>query len=119
MIGVSVLGATGSIGLSTLDVLARHPDSYRVVALTANRDVAGMAKLCRQFRPVLAAMADEDSAAELRRELASDQPAIEVFVNCAGDHADCFPLRSRLLFLEGPSGFQDQGTKDHCRYGFG
>ena len=38
VIGVTVLGATGSIGVSTLDVLARHADRFRVVALTANRD---------------------------------------------------------------------------------
>ena len=37
--GITILGATGSIGASTLDVISRHPDRYRVVALTANRDV--------------------------------------------------------------------------------
>ena len=59
MIGVSVLGSTGSIGLSTLDVLARHPDRYRVAGLTANRDVARMEAQCLQFRPELAVMDDD------------------------------------------------------------
>jgi 1-deoxy-D-xylulose-5-phosphate reductoisomerase len=83
VIGVSVLGATGSIGVSTLDVLARHPDRYRVVALTANTDVAKLAAQCRRFRPRVAAMADADSAATLARELA-DLPEIEVLSGVDG-----------------------------------
>ena len=46
--GVAVLGATGSIGASTLDVMARHPQRYRAVALTAHRDDAGLFELCRK-----------------------------------------------------------------------
>lgn len=68
---ISILGATGSIGTSTLDVVARHPDRYRVEALTAHRDVAGMAALCARFRPALAVMADAASA----RALAAALPA--------------------------------------------
>ena len=41
-IGVVILGSTGSIGVNTLDVLARHPDRFRVVALTAHRNVEGL-----------------------------------------------------------------------------
>ena len=51
---VAVLGATGSIGASTLDVIARHADRFRVTALTANRDVAALARLCARFRPEIA-----------------------------------------------------------------
>ena len=58
MNGVVVLGSTGSIGLSTLDVLARHADRYRVVALAANSDVDRLFAQCLQFRPTMAAMAD-------------------------------------------------------------
>jgi 1-deoxy-D-xylulose-5-phosphate reductoisomerase len=83
MIGVSVLGATGSIGVSTLDVLGRHPDKYRVVALTANRDVAKLAEQCRRFRPQVAAMADPDSAAALARALA-DLPEVSVLAGTDG-----------------------------------
>jgi 1-deoxy-D-xylulose-5-phosphate reductoisomerase len=70
MIGVTVLGATGSIGKSTVDVLARHPDRFRAVALTAHRDVEGLAGQCRALRPDYAVMADPDAAAALRDRLA-------------------------------------------------
>ncbi len=70
VIGVSVLGATGSVGSSTLDVIARHPDKYRVSALTAAYNVDAMTELCLRFRPQLAAMSDETSARELARRLA-------------------------------------------------
>lgn len=66
MKGICVLGSTGSIGVSTLDVVARHPDRYRVIALTANRDAEGMAEQCRRHRPELAVMADTKAAACLR-----------------------------------------------------
>ena len=58
MIGVTILGATGSIGVNTLDVLARRPDRYRVVALTANSDVDRLFEQCLLHGPDLAVMAD-------------------------------------------------------------
>ena len=67
--GIAILGATGSIGLSTLDVVARHPDRYRVVVLTAHRDAQRLAGLCMRYRPRLAVMADFDAAEQLRRLL--------------------------------------------------
>lgn len=67
--GVCVLGATGSIGQSALDVLRRHPDRWRVEALGANRDVAGMLAACVEFRPRVVAMADTFAAAELEDAL--------------------------------------------------
>ena len=78
MIGVSILGSTGSIGRSTLDVLDRHPDRYRVVALSANRDVEGMQEQCLRHRPELAVMADPESASRLARLLGEEAPEIEV-----------------------------------------
>ncbi|MBN7797531.1 1-deoxy-D-xylulose-5-phosphate reductoisomerase [Parahaliea mediterranea] len=66
---VSVLGSTGSIGLSTLDVIARHPDRYRVFALAANTSVAAMAAQCRTHRPEFAVMACADAAQALRDAL--------------------------------------------------
>ncbi|MGB5831846.1 MAG: 1-deoxy-D-xylulose-5-phosphate reductoisomerase [Thiohalocapsa sp.] len=66
MKGIAVLGCTGSIGVSTLDVVARHPERFRVVALTANRSVERMAEQCRGVRPSYAVMADTDAAASLR-----------------------------------------------------
>ena len=54
---ISVLGATGSIGLSTLDVVRRHPDRFSVYALTASTRAEELAVLCREFRPKVAVMA--------------------------------------------------------------
>jgi 1-deoxy-D-xylulose-5-phosphate reductoisomerase len=56
--GISILGATGSIGTSTLDVLSRHPDRFRVVALTAHSSVDRLLELCRRFEPELAAVGE-------------------------------------------------------------
>lgn len=69
MKGVAVLGATGSIGLSTLDVIGRHPERYKAVSLTANRDVEGMLKQCLRFRPSLVAMADSEAARQLQEKI--------------------------------------------------
>ena len=74
---VAVLGATGSIGLSTLDVLGRHPERYRVHTLTANRSVTAMAALCRMHRPKFAIMNDADAAEQLSKALL-DEPEIDV-----------------------------------------
>lgn len=80
---VTVLGATGSIGLSTLDVIRRHPDRFAVYALTAGTRAAEMAGLCREFRPVFAVMADSDAARELAERLV-DLPEIKVLSGEAG-----------------------------------
>ena len=84
MKGIALLGATGSIGGSTLDVLARHPDRYRVEALTANRDVAGMAELCTRLKPRVAAMGEAGAATRLARELAATGCATEVLAGVDG-----------------------------------
>lgn len=78
MIGVTILGATGTIGLNTLDVISRHPDRYRVVALTANCDDTRMAELCQQWRPAYAVMADSDSAERLHEQLRGLAPEVRV-----------------------------------------
>jgi 1-deoxy-D-xylulose-5-phosphate reductoisomerase len=69
VIGITVLGSTGSIGVNTLDVVGRHPERFRVVALTAHRDAAGMALQCRRHRPDYAVMADPTAAVQLRDSL--------------------------------------------------
>ena len=78
MKGICVLGATGSIGISTLDVVGRHPDRYRVVALTANQDAERLAAQCRRHRPALAVMADPAAARRLHGLLAdmADPPEV-------------------------------------------
>lgn len=67
---ICVLGATGSIGASTLDVIARHPDRYEVFALTAASRVDELAELCHRFRPRYAAMPGQTEARALRAALA-------------------------------------------------
>jgi 1-deoxy-D-xylulose-5-phosphate reductoisomerase len=67
---VTILGATGSIGLNTLDVIRRHPDRFSVHALTASTSVDSMAGLCREFVPRYAVMADHASAQVLSEQLA-------------------------------------------------
>lgn len=80
---VTILGATGSIGLNTLDVIRRHPDRFAVHALTASTSVESMAALCREFTPGYAVMADQASAESLSRELA-DLPETQVLVGEEG-----------------------------------
>ncbi len=77
-VGVVVLGATGSIGGSTLDVLSRHPDRYQVVALSAHRQVERMAALCAQHRPAYAVMVDAAAAQRLRVLLREQRVPTEV-----------------------------------------
>lgn len=67
---ISILGATGSIGASTLDLIRRERDNWRVVALTANGNAAELAKLAREFGAELAVVADQSRLPELRAALA-------------------------------------------------
>lgn len=68
---VTVLGATGSIGMSTLDVIARHPERYAVFALTGFSRIDVLRALCVRHRPQVAVVADELSAGQLQGELAA------------------------------------------------
>ena len=74
MRGVALLGASGSIGDSTLSVLALHPDRYRLEVAAARRSVPRMLEICRQFRPPLAVLTEPAAAAELRAALGAGQP---------------------------------------------
>lgn len=80
---ITVLGATGSIGLSTLDVIRRHPDRFSVYALTAGTRADELATLCREFRPAVAVMADAEAAERLKALLA-DMPETRVLAGEAG-----------------------------------
>jgi 1-deoxy-D-xylulose-5-phosphate reductoisomerase len=75
---LTVLGATGSIGQNTLDVVARHSERYRVFALTAARQVDTLFEQCRRHRPRYAVMVDRDSAAALRARVRDAGLATEV-----------------------------------------
>lgn len=78
---LAVLGSTGSIGASTLDVAARHPDRIEVVALTAATQVDKLLAQCERFRPRVAAMASAPHAAQLAEKIR--QKGLEVRVDTA------------------------------------
>ena len=65
---LTILGSTGSIGESTLDVVSRHPEKFRVFALAGHRQVDKLAAQCKQFRPEYAVVGDADHAAELEKK---------------------------------------------------
>lgn len=65
--GVAVLGATGSIGVNTLDVISRHPGRFKPLVLTANTQVERLFEQCQRFQPRTAIMADAESAERLRQ----------------------------------------------------
>src|SRR5690606_12819415 len=69
MQSLTLLGSTGSIGASTLDVISRHPDRYQLFALTANRQWQALADQCLRYKPRYAALQDLDSARLLRSVL--------------------------------------------------
>lgn len=86
MQAITILGSTGSIGVSTLDVLGRHPERYQVFALTAHTRVAELAEQCRQFRPRVAVVATAEAALALQQLLRQDELTTEVLY---GEQALC------------------------------
>lgn len=81
---ITILGATGSIGLSTLDVIARHPGRYQAFALTAFNRIAELRELCRLHRPRYAVVASSDQARVLQDQLISDDLQTRVLVGEGG-----------------------------------
>jgi len=81
---ITVLGATGSIGLSTLDVIARHPDRYQAFALSGYSRVDELLALCVRHRPAFAVVPSTEAAARLREGLAAAGCATEVREGEAG-----------------------------------
>ncbi|HIG07461.1 MAG: 1-deoxy-D-xylulose-5-phosphate reductoisomerase [Methylococcales bacterium] len=85
MKGICVLGSTGSIGVSTLDVVARHPNRYKVIALTANTNVAELLQQCLVHRPQYAVVVNERKAEEFKQLIAdSEVSTIEVLSGASG-----------------------------------
>jgi 1-deoxy-D-xylulose-5-phosphate reductoisomerase len=81
---VTLLGATGSIGASALDVIARHPDRFAVVALAANRRWEALLELVRRFRPPFAALLDSSGARELEAAVKREGLPTRVLAGAAG-----------------------------------
>ncbi|MEG4073320.1 1-deoxy-D-xylulose-5-phosphate reductoisomerase [Microcoleus sp. Pol14C2] len=74
MKAITLLGSTGSIGTQTLDIVAQYPDQFRIVGLTAGRNVTLLAQQIRQFRPEIVAICDEDQLQELKEAIADLDP---------------------------------------------
>lgn len=66
---VTILGATGTIGMQTLDVIAQHPQRFSIFALSANNNVAGLLALCKQYQPKFAVLLQQDAALNLSQQL--------------------------------------------------
>ncbi|HJV87116.1 MAG TPA: 1-deoxy-D-xylulose-5-phosphate reductoisomerase [Noviherbaspirillum sp.] len=90
---ITILGSTGSIGVSTLDVVGRHPDRYRIYALTAHHRVEELAAQCAQFRPQVAVVGSAQAAEALARllvekgvktEIAYGEAALSEVASAAG-----------------------------------
>lgn len=75
---LTILGSTGSIGESTLDVVSRHPEKFRVFALAGHRQVDKLAAQCKQFRPEYAVVGDADHATELEKKLKQEGISTQV-----------------------------------------
>ncbi|HPQ80547.1 MAG TPA: 1-deoxy-D-xylulose-5-phosphate reductoisomerase [bacterium] len=73
---ISILGSTGSIGQSTLDVVERHPDSFSISGLAEGHDVELLARQAEKFRPRVVSVRDEESAARLKELLRTHRPEI-------------------------------------------
>src|SRR5258708_31705731 len=80
---LAILGSTGSIGANTLAVVDRHPDRFKVVALSADRQVDRLFDQCRRYRPRYAAMADAACAGQLRLKIRESGINCEVLSGAA------------------------------------
>ena len=81
---ITLVGASGSIGLSTLDVIARHPDRYQVFALSGYSRIDELLALCVRHRPAFAVVPSAEAAQRLRESLAAVGCATEVLEGEAG-----------------------------------
>jgi 1-deoxy-D-xylulose-5-phosphate reductoisomerase len=78
MTGVTILGSTGSVGVSTLEVLQLQPERFEIIALTAHRDVQALHQQCLTYRPHFAVMHDATAAQQLAELLQQTMPTVQV-----------------------------------------
>ncbi len=76
---ITILGATGSIGQNTLDVLSRHTGDFSVYALTAHSQVSAMAELCLTHRPKYAVMGSSQAANDLKEQLSGKVSTVVLY----------------------------------------
>ncbi|MEO6697985.1 MAG: 1-deoxy-D-xylulose-5-phosphate reductoisomerase [Paraperlucidibaca sp.] len=103
---ITLLGATGSIGHSTLDVLARHPERFRVYALTAHRQIDALAALCRQWRPAVAVVGSQADAQRLMAMLSESAPetAVRYGADALADVAQAPEVDTVMAAIVGAAG---------------
>ncbi len=75
---IAILGSTGSIGVNTLDVIRAHPDRFKIVALTAAKQIERLAAQCIEFKPLIAVVADAQGAAQLSHLLQAQNISTQV-----------------------------------------
>ncbi|WP_432822571.1 1-deoxy-D-xylulose-5-phosphate reductoisomerase [Trichloromonas sp.] len=101
---LAILGSTGSIGVSTLDIVAAHPDRFRIVSLTAGRNLELLQQQIRRFNPRLVAVLSPADADALKRSLGAGAPeivsGIEGLIACAC-HADVDMVLSAIVGAAG------------------
>jgi 1-deoxy-D-xylulose-5-phosphate reductoisomerase len=89
---ITILGSTGSVGVNTLDVVARHPERFRIAALTALNRVDVLFEQCRRFSPDIAVVLEPDAAQRLERRLKDEGLACRVLSGVEGlEHAASLP----------------------------
>ena len=103
---VAILGSTGSIGVNTLDVIRAHPNRFKVVALTAAKQVDLLAQQCAEFKPAIAVVSDADGAARLSKLLLENKINTQVLygpealVNAVTD-SDCDTVMAAIVGAAG------------------
>jgi 1-deoxy-D-xylulose-5-phosphate reductoisomerase len=102
---VSILGATGSVGVSTLDVIARHPELFSVTALTTNQNIELLYEQCIKFRPQLAVVANESLAdAFMAKFSAGYQPELATGVDGLNMAASLVEIDCVMAAIVGAAG---------------
>ncbi len=104
MIGVSVLGSTGTIGVNTLDVVGRHSDRFQVIALTANTDIEGLYQQCVRWEPKYAVMADGKSAMALKERLSRSETEVLSGIEGLEHAASCPEVDYVMVGIVGAAG---------------
>ncbi len=101
---IAILGSTGSVGTSTLDVVARHPERFEVVGLTAFQRVDELAAQCRRFRPRVAVVPTEERAQALRAALAGTPTEVHVGADAIAALAAAPDVDSVMAAIVGAAG---------------
>jgi 1-deoxy-D-xylulose-5-phosphate reductoisomerase len=101
-VNLAVLGATGSVGASTLDVVARYPDRYKVFALSANGSADALLKLCRLHKPRYAILSGVAESRDLRREFGETELLFGTkALEDIAAHADCKVVMAAIVGAAG------------------